>query len=191
VVDDQGDRVVCVEVATSKAILAGLWHSKWTKSRFVADQEFVIRLLQEDKDDKLAAINPTLLHGRNLGIQNEEKCTGSCFFLCFLTQKQESSKWAEFVMEVKELTKKEFLSTWHISKKEYLVGYLGHCLYVERVEKDGEELCCLKSWGDKNDTSLIIPTLRVEDGSIYSVELLPALSPDDIRVGREIRGDTL
>jgi len=80
VVDDQGDRVVCVEVATSKAILAGLWHSKWTKSRFVADQEFVLGLLQEDKEGMLAAINPTLLHGRNLRIWNEEKCTGICCF---------------------------------------------------------------------------------------------------------------
>ena len=163
VVDQQGDRGVCVKAAASKAILAGLWHSKWTKSRFVADQEFVIRLLQEDKDDKLAAINPTLLHGRNLGIQNEEKCTGSCFLLCFGTQKQENSKWAEFVTEVKGLTKKEFLSTWHNSKKEYMVVYQGHCLYVERVEKDEEELCCLNSWGDKNDPTPMIPTQRVSD----------------------------
>ena len=138
----------------------------------------------------LAAINPTYLDGKNLKIQNEEKRTGSCFLLCFGTQKQENSKWAEFVMEVKGLTKKEFLSTWHNSKSEYLVGYLGHCLYVERVEKDGEELHCLNSWADKDDPTHIIPTQRVPDIGIFSLELLPALSPDDIRVGTELQDDT-
>jgi len=93
-------------------------------------------------------------------------------------------------MEVKELTKKEFLSTWHNSKKEYLVGYQGHCLYVERVKRDGGELHCLNSWGDKNNPSPIIPTQRVTDNHIFSMELLPALSPDDIRVGEEVQEDT-
>ena len=48
-------------------------------------------------------------------------------------------------MKVKELTKKEFRSTWCNSNKEYLVGYQRHCLYVERVENVGEELHCLNS----------------------------------------------
>ena len=91
-------------------------------------------------DDIVAAINPTYLHGRNLRIQNEE-----------------NHKWTEFSMEVQALTKKEFLSTWSNSKKEYLVGYQRHCLYVERMEKDGKELCCLNSWGDKNDPTQICP----------------------------------
>ena len=133
VVDDQGDRGVCVKAAAAKAILAGLWHSKWTESRFDADQKFVLGLLHGDKDDILADINPTYLNGRKLRIQNEE-----------------NKNWTEFTMKVQALTKKEFHSTWRNSKKEYLVGYQGHCLYVERVEKDGEELHCLNSHGDKN-----------------------------------------
>ena len=134
VVDHQGNRNVCVKAATSKAIVAGLWHSKWTESRFDADQKFVLGLLHGDKDDKLSAINPTYLDGRNLKIQNDRKSTGIWNLLGFGTKKQENHEWTEFVMEVKELTKQEFLSTWHNSKKEYLVGYQGHCLYVERVE---------------------------------------------------------
>ena len=107
VVDQQGDKNVCVKAAASKAIVTGLWHSKWTESRFDADQKFVHGLLHGDRDDKLAAINPTYLHGRNLWIQNEE----------------ENHKWKEFIMEVKELTKQDFRSTWRNSNKEYLVGY--------------------------------------------------------------------
>ena len=83
---DQGDRGVYVRAAASKAIVTGLWHSKWTKSRFVADQELVLGLLQADKDDILASINPTYLHGRNLKIQNK-----SWFSLGFWTKKQKKS----------------------------------------------------------------------------------------------------
>ena len=71
------------------------------------------------------------------------------------------------------------------------MGYQGHCLYVERVERDGEELHCLNSWGDKNAPNPIIPTERVSDNHIFSVELLPSLSPDDIRVGRGIQDDRI
>ena len=69
VVDYQGDREVCVKAAASKAIVAGLWHSKWTNSRFDADQKFVHGLLHGDRDDVLASINPTYLLGRNLNTE--------------------------------------------------------------------------------------------------------------------------
>ena len=84
VVDDQGDRGECVKAAASKAILAGLRHSKWTESRFDAKQDFLLELLHGDKDDILACINPTYLNGRNLRIKNEE-----------------NHNWTEFIMEVK------------------------------------------------------------------------------------------
>ena len=77
VVDDQGDRELCVKYSASKAIVNGLWHCKWTNSRFDASQDFVLGLLHGDKDDVLAAINPTYLHGRNLHIYRMKKKTTS------------------------------------------------------------------------------------------------------------------
>ena len=73
--DDQVDGV-CVRAAASKAIVAGLWHSKWTESRLDADQEVVLGLLHRHKNDNQCgnnlylATNPTYLHGRHLRIQN-------------------------------------------------------------------------------------------------------------------------
>ena len=60
VVDDQGDSDLCVKAAASKAIVNGLWHCKWTKSKFDADQNFVFGLLNGDKVDKLEKNQPHL-----------------------------------------------------------------------------------------------------------------------------------
>ena len=66
VVDHQGDMPVCVKAAASKAIITGLWHSKWTNSRFDAKQDFVLGLLHGDKDDKRVPTLPDFT-GETLG----------------------------------------------------------------------------------------------------------------------------
>ena len=169
IVDNQGDREVCVKAATSKAVVAGLEYCKWTGYRFDANQQFILGSLHGDKLDILSSINPCQLNGRYLKIKDEE-----------------TQKWSEFLLEIIAMTKAEFGVTWNCKSKEFLVGYQGHCLYVEEIDLDGKRLLCLNSWGDKRDPRPTLLTESLEDYMLFSVELVLKPAPEDLEVASNL-----
>ena len=85
------------------------------------------------------------------------------------------NEWTEFGLVITMVSKEEFRATWSDNTKEYLIGIDtdtgSHCLYVEKIEMNGELLACLNSWGKDDDPNPKKNTQTLDDDCIFAVEL--------------------